>query len=89
MKKVNRDYDYYISEARKAEDGSHGLWKGINQCIRSVLESQKKAGTPLSKIPKILREIAGVKKKHTGDMVALDNFRIVAKQIELGKEFSV
>lgn len=84
---VTRDYDYYIAEAKKAELRSQLLWRAINQCIRSVLETQKSRGTPLSEIPGILRHIAGRKKRN--EPVSIGNLRVAAKQIEKGWEFSV
>ena len=87
--KTVRDYDYYIVEAQKAEDSSHGLWKGINQCIRSVLQTQQRLGTPLRQIPKILREIAGPQKTRQGDMTSIDNFWKAARQIECGEELFI
>jgi len=83
---MKRDFDYYIAEAYKAEQRSNGLWRGINQCIRSVLEVQKRKGTSLNKVPAILEYIAGPKKKRQGDMVSINNLRIAAKQIRAGAE---
>ena len=83
--KAKKDFDYYIAAAQKAEDKSVGLWKGMNQIIRSVLEGQRKKGTPLSGIPAILEYIAGPKKKRQGDMVSIENIRIAARQIRARK----
>ena len=79
-----KDYDYYIAAAREAEERSDGLWHGINQCIRSVLETQRKKRTPLSKIPGILRYISGPKTKLA--VVEAENLRIAARQIRARKE---
>ena len=84
---MEHDYKYYIGEARKAEERSHGLWKGINQCIRSVLEAQQKRGVPLKDMPGILHFIAGPKKKSR--IIEVDNLRIAARQIKADEEFSV
>jgi hypothetical protein len=79
--KTERDFDYYIAEAQKAEDRSYDLWKGVNQCIRSVLETQRKKGKSLNFVADALDEIAGDAK-----MTCVNNLRIAAKQIRARKE---
>jgi hypothetical protein len=81
MMKAKRDFDYYIAEAQKAEDRSYGLWKGINQCIRSVLETQRKKDKSLNFVADVLDEIAGDAK-----ITCVNNLRTAAKQIRARKE---
>ena len=81
---MKRDYDYYIEAAGQAERVSIGLWKAINQCIRSVLETQRKKGTPLKKVPAILEFIAGPKPEFKNPEI--HNLRVAAKAIRAGKD---
>ena len=81
---MKRDYDYYIEAAGQAERVSNGLWRAINQCIRSVLETQQKKGTPLKKVPAILEFIAG--EEHKGEPISVCNLRSAAQAIRAGKD---
>jgi hypothetical protein len=76
---MKRDFDYYIKAARKAENHSEGLWRGMNQCIRSVLETQRKNGKSLDEVASILDRLVGSRKKK--QPVCFENLRVSAKQI--------
>ena len=78
---MRRGYDYYIAEARRTEARSRGLWGAMNQVVRTVLETQRKKGVLLGKVPAILEHIAGPRKERQGDMVSIENIRIAARQI--------
>ena len=84
MMNAKRDFDYYIAEAQKAENRSVALWKGINQCIRTVLETQRKKGNSLNFVANALDEIAGPENKN--EPVSIGNLRVAARQIRARKE---
>lgn len=90
---MSKGFTYYIKRAQDAENRSVGLWKGMNQLIRSVLVTQRKKGKTLDETADILDEIAGPRKegddKRQGDMVSIENIRIAAKQIRGRKELKL
>jgi hypothetical protein len=80
---MKRDFDYYIKAVREAEEHCQKgtLVRGINQVIRSVLETQRKRGKTLDEIANILDEIAGPKKWRSVQVAGTNNLRVAAKQI--------
>ena len=81
---MNRDFDYYIREAQKAEQRSNMLWQVANRYIWSVLERAKAEGKTLLDAAAILEKSAGRKSKN--EPVSLCNVRVAARQIQAGEE---
>ena len=74
-----RDFDYYITVARQAENKSVGLWAAMNGVVRSVLETQQMCGKSLDEVADILEGIAGRPSKR--QPLAINNIRVAARQI--------
>ncbi len=80
---VQRDFDYYIGEATKAEQRSGLLWKCVNAYIRGVLQQCQQDGKSLLDAAEIIRKSAGPEKKN--EPTSMINLRAAARQIKAGE----
>jgi hypothetical protein len=81
---VKKDFDYYIGEAKKAEERSKEMWLCANSYIRGVLERCKQEGKTLQQAADIMDKSAGKKKDNT--ITSLGNLRTAARQIRAGEK---